>query len=96
MTSDSSCFRQIEYAGILKGTSQKSLAQKWIDFMLTPVFQSDMPLTMFVFPVISDISLRAEFLNFLSIPEKTSTLSANEIATNREKWINDWRNLMMR
>ena len=96
MTSDSSCFRQIEYAGILKGTSQKSLAEKWIDFMLTPVFQSDMPLTMFVFPVISDISLRAEFLNFLSIPEKTSTLSANEIATNREKWINDWRNLMMR
>jgi thiamine transport system substrate-binding protein len=51
VTENTSCFRQIEYAGILKGTQHMDLAQAWIDFMLSVKFQEDMPLNMFVFPV---------------------------------------------
>ncbi len=47
---DGSCFRQIEFAGILKGTENRDLAEQWIDFMLGKTFQEDIPLKMFVFP----------------------------------------------
>ncbi|MBI2845816.1 MAG: thiamine ABC transporter substrate-binding protein, partial [Chloroflexi bacterium] len=46
-----SCFRQIEFAGVLKGTGNQDLAQKFIDYMLSLRFQEDIPLNMFVFPV---------------------------------------------
>ena len=39
ITSDDSCFRQIEYVGILKGTKNRKLAEKFIDFMLSPAIQ---------------------------------------------------------
>ena len=35
------CFRQIEFAGILKGTSNRAMAEKFIDFMLDLSFQED-------------------------------------------------------
>ncbi|HAB57287.1 MAG TPA: thiamine ABC transporter substrate-binding protein, partial [Acidimicrobiaceae bacterium] len=47
-----SCFRQIEFAGILAGTEHRAEAQALIDFMLTPTFQEDVPLNMFVFPAL--------------------------------------------
>ena len=46
-----SCFRQVEFAGILQGTEHDAAARKLVDFMLSPTFQADMPLQMFVFPV---------------------------------------------
>ena len=45
-----SAFRQVEFAGILKGTKQRALAEKAMDFMLSNQFQEDIPLQMFVFP----------------------------------------------
>jgi thiamine transport system substrate-binding protein len=51
VTGNGSCFRQIEFAGILKGGQNRDLAEKWVDFMLSTRFQEDMPLQMFVFPV---------------------------------------------
>jgi thiamine transport system substrate-binding protein len=47
----STCFRQVELAGILRGARSEEGARKLIDFMLSPVFQRDVPLSMFVFPV---------------------------------------------
>ncbi len=45
------CFRQIEFVGILKGTRHLALAEKFVDFMLGQQFQEDMPLQMYVYPV---------------------------------------------
>ncbi len=45
------CFRQVEFVGILKGTKQRAAAEKFVDFMLSAPFQEDMPLQMFVYPV---------------------------------------------
>ena len=49
VTGDRSCFRQIEFIGILKGTENRDLAEKFIDFTLSPTFQEDIPLQMYVF-----------------------------------------------
>ena len=35
------CFRQIEFVGILKGTPNRALAEKWVDFMLAAQFQAE-------------------------------------------------------
>ncbi len=47
---EESCFRQIEFIGILPGTQNRALAEKLVDFMLGQQFQEDIPLNMFVFP----------------------------------------------
>ena len=52
---DDGCFRQIEFVGVLAGAKQPALARKLIDFMLTPEFQADIPLNMFVFPARSNV-----------------------------------------
>jgi len=90
------CFRQIEFVGILKGTQNRALAEKFVDFMLGRQFQEDMPLQMFVYPVNSNATLPDEFVKYAQAPEQTATLSPDEIATNRDKWIQEWTDVMMK
>ena len=45
-----SSFRQIEFAGLLKGAKNPDLARQWLDFMLGEAFQADIPLQMWVYP----------------------------------------------
>jgi thiamine transport system substrate-binding protein len=96
ITADQSCFRQIEFAGILKGTQNRELAETWIDFMLSTRFQEDMPMQMFVFPVNQDAKLEETFEKFLVIPEQPAFVSPVDIAQNREKWIEDWSEVVLR
>ncbi len=96
VVSDNTCFRQIEFAGILKGTEQRELAQNWIDFMLSKEFQEDLPLQMFVFPTNTEAQLDDVFVNYLQIPEKPAQVSPQEIAENREKWLKEWTEAVLR
>jgi len=96
VTSAGSCFRQIEFVGILKGTKNRDLAEKWVDFMLSPEFQEDIPLNMYVFPVNRNAVLDETFQKYLDVPEITADVSPGAIAENREKWINDWTETILR
>ena len=93
---DGSCFRQIEFIGILSGTQNRDLAEIWIDFMLSTEFQEDIPLQMFVFPVNKDAKLDATFERYLAVPEKPAYVSPEEISEKREKWIQDWTEEVLR
>ncbi len=90
------CFRQIEFVGILKGTKNRALAEKWVDFMLSEQFQADMPLQMFVFPVNSAVQLPEAFVKWAQIPAEPATLSPAEIAAHREDWIKAWTEAVIR
>jgi len=96
VTSAGSCFRQIEFVGILKGTKNRDLAEKWVDFMLSLEFQEDIPLNMYVFPVNGNTVLNEIFQKYLDVPEITADVSPAAIAENREKWINDWTEIILR
>ncbi len=96
VTSPGSCFRQIEFVGILRGTPNRDLAELWIDFMLSPMFQEDIPLNMYVFPVNPAAELAEVFQLYLDVPEITANISPEQIAQNREKWINDWTETVLR
>jgi thiamine transport system substrate-binding protein len=87
---ENTCFRQIEFAGILAGTPNRDLAEKFIDFLLSPTFQEDIPLQMFVFPVNPEAQLPEVFVDNTEIPTNPASLSPDLIDANRETWINAW------
>lgn len=90
------CFRQIEFVGILKGTQQRALAEKFVDFMLDVQFQEDVPLQMFVYPVNPNAALPDEFTRYAQAPEQTAVLSPEEIALNRDQWIQAWTDVVLK
>lgn len=93
---DGTCFRQIEFAGILNGTDNLEAAQKFVDFMLSLPFQEDMPMQMYVFPVNAKAQLPEEFQKFAAIPEKPAMMDIDEINTHREEWIQAWTETVLR
>lgn len=96
IVADGMCFRQIEFVGILAGTEKQEAAKKFVDFMLSLEFQEDMPLQMFVYPVNKEAKLPEIFTEYSSIPEKPAILDAAEIDANRETWINEWTQTVLR
>jgi thiamine transport system substrate-binding protein len=96
MTSSESCFRQIEFVGILKGTENRALAEKWIDFMLSTDFQEDIPLQMFVFPVNQNAVLDEVFSQFLPASIEPAYVSPSDISEFREEWIQEWTEVVLR
>ena len=90
------CFRQIEFVGILKGTQHRALAEKFIDFMLSEQFQEDVPLQMFVYPVNPDAALPDEFVQYAQAPSQPATLAPEEIAANRDRWIQEWTDVVLK
>ena len=94
LVGDGMCFRQIEFAGILNGTKNRAMAEKFIDFMLGKSFQEDMPLQMFVYPVNTQASLPEVFVQNSQIPSNPATLAPDVIAANRDAWIQGWNSVM--
>lgn len=90
------CFRQIEFVGILKGTQNRALAKKFVDFMLGKQFQDDVPLQMFVYPVNPNAVLPEAFIKYAQAPAQTASLSPDLIASNRDRWIQEWTDAVMK
>ncbi len=90
-----SCFRQVEYAGILAGSPVAGAARELIDYMLSPAFQEDIPLNMFVFPANQQAALPPEFVEFVQLPEEAITLPPGEIDANRNRWIDEWTEIVL-
>lgn len=90
------CFRQIEFVGILKGTPNRDLAEKFVNFMLSVPFQQDVPLQMFVYPVNPSASLPEAFVQFAQTAPSPASLPAAQIAANREQWIEAWAQAVLR
>jgi thiamine transport system substrate-binding protein len=88
------CFRQIEFVGILNGTKNQDLARKFIDFMLSKPFQEDMPLQMYVYPVIPEASVPEVFVKNAQVPANPASLDPAIIAAKRDAWIKGWNDEM--
>ena len=84
------CFRQIEYAGILDGTTAETTAQQLVDFLLARTFQEDIPLNMFVFPANSEATLPNVFVEHATIPADPVVMDPTVIDENRDRWLAEW------
>jgi thiamine transport system substrate-binding protein len=89
-------FLQVEFAGILKGTQRRAQAERFIDFMLSKTFQEDIPLQMFVYPVLPDATLPEVFTKFAQAPEQPIAVAPEQIDQNREQWIDAWTKAVLR
>jgi thiamine transport system substrate-binding protein len=93
---ESTCFRQVELAGVLRGARNEEGARKLIDFMLTPTFQRDVPLSMFVFPVREGVRLPKVFAKYAVVPQSPLELPPGLIGSNRDAWIRQWTDIVLR
>jgi thiamine transport system substrate-binding protein len=84
------CFRQIEFAGVLAGAKQLDLARALVDYMLSPAFQADIPLNMFVFPALPTATVPQVFTDFAVNVSAPLTMAPEQIDANRDRWINEW------
>jgi thiamine transport system substrate-binding protein len=90
------CFRQIEFVGVMKGTSHEKAAKQLVDFMLSERFQRDMPLQMYVFPARDGTTLPPVFVKYAKVAPRPFSLPPEDIARNRDRWIDEWTNTVLR
>lgn len=91
-----SCFPQVEYIGILKGTRNSTGARKLVDYLLSPEVQSALPESMYVYPVQRDIALPEGWPAPTAVPAWMSSLPPATIAEKRESWLDQWRDAVGR
>ncbi|MFF3750762.1 thiamine ABC transporter substrate binding subunit [Streptomyces sp. NPDC002018] len=94
--STGTCFRQIEFAGLLTGAKNEAGGKALLDFLISTEFQADMPLTMFVNPVVQDVPLPELFTRFGATVDKPETMAPDRIAAGREQWIQSWSSLVVK
>lgn len=93
---EAGCYRQVEGAGILRGTRHEREARQVVDFLLSEEVQADVPLSMFVFPVRTGVELPEVFVAHAARPAQPLTLPPEEIDAHREAWIDEWTDLVVR
>lgn len=84
------CYRQIEFAGVLAGTDSPELAAAFVDFLLSPEVQEEIPLQMFVYPVLAGAALPAVFTEHAQVAPDPLSLAYDAIGRERERWVSEW------
>jgi thiamine transport system substrate-binding protein len=90
------CFRQVEYAGVLKGAANPKGAQEFIDFMLSREFQAALPDEMYVYPVDTSVALPPGWQKWAPTSPHPVEVSATDITAHRSEWLRDWRDVTSR
>lgn len=87
------CFRQVEYAGVLNKAANPEGARKFVDFMISEQVQAGLPDTMYVYPTDSSVKLPEGWARFAPASSRPWTVPVAEITANRSAWLRDWRDL---
>jgi thiamine transport system substrate-binding protein len=90
------CFRQVEYAGVLAGADNPEGAEALVDWMLSDEVQSALPESMYVFPVMPGATIPADWAQFAPQPTDPWEVAPDEIAANREQWLTEWTDVVSR
>lgn len=84
------CFRQVEYAGVIEGAENEAGAQAFIDFLLSDEVQSAIPELMYMYPVATDVDLPAEWVEFAPLSTAPIVVDEETIDAQRSTWIEQW------
>jgi thiamine transport system substrate-binding protein len=81
------CFRQVEYAGVLRGAANPAGAKLLVDFLLSEAVQRDLPASMWVYPAVADTPLPEDWVRLAPLSDGPWLLSPGAIATYRDEWL---------
>lgn len=84
------CFRQVEYAGVLTNAANPKGAQAFIDYLLTDDFQATIAESMYMYPASDTVDLPSAWAQFAPVPSAPISLDPVSIADNRDAWIKAW------
>lgn len=84
------CFRQVEYAGVLTGARNPEGARALVSFLLSPAVQKAIPDSMYMFPVDSGAALPADWAAWAKVAEKPFVVAPDQIAAQRDTWLRQW------
>lgn len=87
-------YRQVEVVAKLAASQHQALAQRFLDFVLTPVFQDAVATGNWMYPV-THVSLPAQFAD-LPVPGTTLSFTPQQVAASRKSWISEWRQAVTR
>ncbi|MEU3733325.1 thiamine ABC transporter substrate-binding protein [Streptomyces sp. NPDC033538] len=90
------CFRQVEYAGLLSNAGNPEGGKALLDFLVGKEFQEDLPLNMFVYPVREGARIPEAFRKFGPQAEDPETMDPAKIADNRDQWVKSWTSLVLK
>ena len=86
---DEGHYLQVEVAARTRTSKQPELAQKFLEFLITPAFQENIATTNWVYPA-GDVTLPEAFAK-LPRPAKTLQFTPDEVQKNRPQWIEQWQ-----
>ncbi len=84
------CYRQVEYAGLLDGAANPDGGRELIEFLLTDDVQAALPESMYVFPVVDGVELPQDWAEYAEQAPDPVTVDPAEIDANREEWLRAW------
>ncbi|MFI8830842.1 thiamine ABC transporter substrate binding subunit [Streptomyces afghaniensis] len=90
------CFRQVEYAGLLSNAKNSKGGKALLDFLISERFQEDMPLNMYVYPVREGAQVPPEFVKYGPQAKDPETMDPAKIADNRDQWVKSWTSLVLK
>ncbi|WP_198678459.1 thiamine ABC transporter substrate-binding protein [Streptomyces sp. Go-475] len=93
---EGTCFRQVEYAGLLSNAKNAKGGKALLDFLVSERFQQDMPLNMFVYPVTEGAQVPPEFVKYGPQAKDPETMDPAKIADHRDQWVKSWTSLVLK
>lgn len=85
---------QIEVAAITRATRNKTLANQFLTFLISPEAQAIIPVTNWMLPVIEVAELPPIFSQLIT-PERRQ-FTPQHIADHRQQWVREWRSAASR
>ena len=86
-------FQQIEYTGIINGANDIDAAEAFIDYLLSPEVNSNMPENNLMYSVLNNQSLPETdgYRYHSDIPEENSDIEISRINQEMSSWLDDWQ-----
>ncbi|OIV35529.1 thiamine ABC transporter substrate-binding protein [Mangrovactinospora gilvigrisea] len=90
------CFRQVEFAGLLHGAKNAEGGKKLIDFLLNREYQAEVPDQMYMWASRGDVKAPTAWTKYVDVPADPHTLAPAVIDKNRDQWVKAWSSLVLK
>ena len=89
------CFRQVEYAGVIAGAKNPAGAAAFVNFLLSDEVQADIPGSMYMYPVSSSVRVPDDWATWAPLAPHPLSVPAADIAQHRSDWLRQWSDLAL-